>query len=217
MQQQMQLLDPPSSRIALDYQDHRPQTIGENSTRYNGDPEMLKLNENRLVMSGVLYKKGDTLRMYNRQYNFYLEKKDDAKDGGGGPYLKYGRLGKPIIKCIDLGENAIGEDATQYLNNAHESGSVRYSRSSSSKNMTGGMGAIIIKAVESRTKFKIITSRQTMNMKANNKEERDQWCRVLVQEIYRNSNIFSGGLLDWSPLEAGGPNDGGVQAINIES
>lgn len=42
-------------------------------------------------MHGVLYKKGDTLGLYKRQYNVYLEKRDEAT--GKGPYLKSGRLG----------------------------------------------------------------------------------------------------------------------------
>ena len=38
--------------------------------------------------------------MYNNQYHFYLEKRDDVTELG--PYLKYGRKGKNVTSMLDL-------------------------------------------------------------------------------------------------------------------
>jgi len=57
-----------------------------------------------VVKQGLLFKRGDLLKMYNNQYHFYLEKKDDLT--GLGPYLKYGKIGKNINYCLDLSENS---------------------------------------------------------------------------------------------------------------
>ncbi len=36
--------------------------------------------------------------MYFKFYNFYLERSFE----GTGPFLKYGRVGRPVINCLDL-------------------------------------------------------------------------------------------------------------------
>ena len=48
-----------------------------------------------------MYKKGDLLKMYNNQYYFYLERRDES--AGIGPLLKYGKKAKIISHCLDLG------------------------------------------------------------------------------------------------------------------
>ena len=55
-------------------------------------------------MQGVLIKKSDTLGLYKRKYNVYLERRDEKT--GKGPCLKCGRLGSVITRCIDLGQHA---------------------------------------------------------------------------------------------------------------
>ena len=97
-------------------------------------------------MHGVLLKKGDTLGLYKRQYNVYLEKRDEAT--GKGPYLKSGRLGQTITRCVDLGEHANVGEADRVTN------------------MTGGQGAIVIKSIKDTTKFRVIASKVVMKLKA---------------------------------------------------
>ncbi len=116
---------------------------------------------------GVLLKKGDTLKLYKKQYNIYLEKRDDLT--GRGPYLKCGRVGGRITRCVNLAEHAnIGE-------------------SDRSMNMTGGQGAIVIKSQKNSTKFCVITSKIEMKLKAKTMKERDEWCRALVKEIQKGN------------------------------
>jgi hypothetical protein len=97
-------------------------------------------------MHGVLFKKGDTLGLYKRQYNVYLEKRDEAT--GKGPYLKSGRLGQTITRCVDLGEHANVGEADRVAN------------------MAGGQGAIVIKSIKDTTKFRVIASKMVMKLKA---------------------------------------------------
>jgi hypothetical protein len=84
--------------------------------------------------------------MYKKQYNIYLERKDDLS--GRGPFLKCGPVGGRITRCVDLGENA----------NA--------GISDRSTNMTGGQGAIVIKSKKNNTKFYVIAAKSEMKLKA---------------------------------------------------
>lgn len=59
-----------------------------------------KVNRERVIKEGQLCKRGDTLKLYKKLYNFYLEHKDPF---GSGPLLKYGRVGFPLSTCLDLG------------------------------------------------------------------------------------------------------------------
>jgi hypothetical protein len=59
----------------------------------------LRVNFDQVVKSGLLYKKGDILRLYNKQYLFYLERRNNDS----GPYLKFGPKGKNVDHFIDLG------------------------------------------------------------------------------------------------------------------
>jgi hypothetical protein len=109
-----------------------------------------------VVKHGLLYKKGELLKMYNNQYHFYLERRDDTHQMG--PLLKYGRKGKPITYCLDLGSGG----STQKT--------------------------LVIKNQESRTKFKIVTPLVTLRVRSENKEERDKWSHHLLQELARISS-----------------------------
>ena len=82
-----------------------------------------------------------------------MERRDEAT--GRGPYLKCGRVGKPITRVMDLGENANVGDSERGMN------------------MTGGQGAIVIKCNKNPTKFHVITSKAIMKLKAASKAERD--------------------------------------------
>ena len=86
---------------------------------------------------------------------FYLEKIDEIT--GAGPYLKYGRVGKPITSAIDLIPNQ---------NESHETWN----------------GTHVIKEHGSRRKFKVITEEVSLSLKAETTEERESWITALVKE-----------------------------------
>ena len=86
--------------------------------------------------------------MYNNQYHFYLEKRDDFT--GLGPYLKYGKIGKNVSYCLDLTETTKSDG----LN----------SRS-----------FLLVKEPNSSTKFKIVTPHLTLYLKAETRDSREQW------------------------------------------
>lgn len=75
----------------------------------------LRVNFENIVKQGMLYQKTLLLKRYKKQYMFYLEKKDDLS--GAGPFLKYGRKGKPISAVIDLSIKLA--DITEGLNGVH--------------------------------------------------------------------------------------------------
>lgn len=87
-----------------------------------------------------------------KQYIFYLEKRDEAT--GIGPLLKYGHKGKPIKHVLDLSYRPVDS-------------------------AVGYNGVIINKKSESRRKFKIITQEETLILKAENTQEREQWMQIL--------------------------------------
>lgn len=92
----------------------------------------LRVNFENVVKQGLLYKRGNLLKMYSNQYHFYLEKRDEIK--GTGPYLKYGRKGKNVSYVIDLSfKNVEGTDAEN--------------------------GIMALREHDSRTKFRVITSK----------------------------------------------------------
>jgi hypothetical protein len=82
------LISQPSSRLSI--------TKGQAL-----DPALKQVNQDLVVKEGFMYKKGDLLKMYNNQYYFYLERRDES--AGIGPLLKYGKKGKIISRCLDLG------------------------------------------------------------------------------------------------------------------
>lgn len=122
------------------------------TTVRDGEPRDLRVNFENVVKQGLLFKKGDLLKMYNTQYFFYLEKKDET--WGVGPFLKYGRKGKNVSNCIDLG---FGSGEMQ--------------------------GTLVVKNPNSRTKLKIVTPQLTLRLKAESKQERDQWSHAMLKEI----------------------------------
>ena len=67
----------------------------------------IRVNHKMVVKQDILHKRGDLLKMYNKQYHFYLEKSDDLT--GLGPYLKYGKAGKNVSACMDLSDHSKGE------------------------------------------------------------------------------------------------------------
>ena len=109
----------------------------------------MRVNNDLVVKQGLLYKRGNLLKMYNNQYNFYLEKKDPLT--GAGPFLKFGRRGKTISTIIDLSMRLV--DGLASVKN----------------------GIMALKEPDSNTRFKIITSEETLHLKAENKSERDNW------------------------------------------
>jgi hypothetical protein len=60
----------------------------------------LRINPELVVKQGLLFKKEGMLRSYKKLSHFYLERRDEQT--GCGPYLKYGRKGKPIKHVMDL-------------------------------------------------------------------------------------------------------------------
>ena len=58
-----------------------------------------QVNKELVIKEGELCKRGDTLKMYIKLYSFYLER----QYLDSGPLLKYGRVGRPLTCCIDLG------------------------------------------------------------------------------------------------------------------
>ena len=95
------------------------------------------------------------MKIYKKQYLFYLEKRDEKNDIG--PLLKFGRKGKPVAHIIDLSARPV--DQTDGLN-----------------------GILVVKTSDKDSKFKIITQEVTLKLKAENPTERDSWIQVLVQE-----------------------------------
>lgn len=65
----------------------------------NASATPLRVNFENVVKQGLLYKKGNILRLYNNECMFYLEKRRE----GYGPYLKYGPKRKNLTTCVDLG------------------------------------------------------------------------------------------------------------------
>ena len=71
---------------------------------------MLRINFENVIKQGLLYKRGNLLKMYSNQYHFYLEKRDEVKFVG--PYLKFSRKGKNVSSVIDLSTKSVeGTDA----------------------------------------------------------------------------------------------------------
>ena len=66
-----------------------------------GSSKDLRVNFENVIKQGLLFKKGEMLKMYSNLYHFYLEKRDEGL--GIGPLLKYGRKGKKVNYFIDLG------------------------------------------------------------------------------------------------------------------
>ena len=62
----------------------------------------VRVNPKMVVKQGILCKRGNLLKMYNNQYHFYLEKRDEMTELG--PYLKYGKVGKNVTACMELTE-----------------------------------------------------------------------------------------------------------------
>jgi hypothetical protein len=90
----------------------------------------IRVNHKMVVKQGILYKRGNLLKMYNKQYHFYLEKRDEMT--GLGPYLKYGKAGKNVTACMNLSDHSKGEGAVS-------------------------RGFLIVKEPTSNSRFKIIT------------------------------------------------------------
>jgi hypothetical protein len=96
--------------------------------------------------------------MYNNQYCFYLERKrpDDFESSEScGPFLKYGKKGKNVSIVMDLSQrNLEGIDAAN--------------------------GIIALREVNNQTKFKIITPMATLYLRAESKEDRDEWIKAIL-------------------------------------
>ena len=103
---------------------------------------------------------------------FYLEKKDEAT--GLGPYLKYGRKGKPVSALIDLSHKEI--EHTEGLN-----------------------GILVIRNPDSKRKFKIVTEDVTLAVKAETAEERDSWIKALIDESQVNISYVPGMMSTFIP------------------
>ena len=72
------------------------------------------MNFENVVKQGILFKRGNLLKMYSNQYLFYLEKRNEVT--GQGPFLKYGRKGKSVNQMVDLGGQAVaGTDAVNTI------------------------------------------------------------------------------------------------------
>jgi hypothetical protein len=84
--------------------------------------------------------------MYNNQYHFFLEKRDENM--GFGPFLKYGRKGKNVSNVLDL---------------------------SSTDTNSVGNGVIVVKESSSTTRFKIMTGACILHLKADSNNQREQW------------------------------------------
>ena len=72
----------------------------------DSDDAPLRVNFERVIKQGLLYKRGDLLKMFSNQYHFYLEQRDEVS--GKGPYLKFGRKGKNVTNLIDLSARETG-------------------------------------------------------------------------------------------------------------
>ncbi len=72
----------------------------------------LRVNPENVVKQGLLFKQGKYMKIYKKQYLFFLEKRDEKNDIG--PLLKYGRKGKPVAHIIDLSAKPVGQ--TEGLN-----------------------------------------------------------------------------------------------------
>jgi hypothetical protein len=112
--------------------------------------EPTRVNFERVIRQGLLYKRGTLLKMYSNQYHFYLESRDELRNRG--PYLKFGRKGKAINSLIDLS----AQESNGVLN-----------------------GIMALK--QAGAKFKIITSTQTLHLKADNRQERDKWIEAIME------------------------------------
>ena len=115
----------------------------------------MRVNPELVVKQGLLFKKGQLLKMYKKQYLFYLEKRDE--NTLVGPLLKYGKKGKTISHILDLSCRPV--DQTEGLN-----------------------GVLFVRDPDSARKFKVVTQEGSLLLKAETAEERDQWIHSLVQE-----------------------------------
>ena len=112
----------------------------------------IRVNHKMVVKQGILHKRGNLLKMYNNQYHFYLEKSDELT--GLGPYLKYGKAGKNVTVCMDLSDHSKGEGAVS-------------------------RGFLIVKEPTSNSRFKIITPKTTLCLKAESRDQREQWIQAI--------------------------------------
>ena len=115
----------------------------------------MRVNPELVVKQGLLFKKGQYLRVYKKQYLFYLEKRDEGTLVG--PLLKYGKKGKTISDVVDLSVRSV--DQTEGIN-----------------------GVLVVRDPDSQRKFKVITQEGSLLLKAETHEERESWIHALVQE-----------------------------------
>ena len=84
---------------------HLIEDLGSRSS-ITASSKTIRVNHKMVVKQGILYKRGNLLKMYNKQYHFYLEKRDEMT--GLGPFLKYGKAGKNVTACMDLSDHSRG-------------------------------------------------------------------------------------------------------------
>ena len=121
-----------------------------------GSTQQLRVNLENIVKQGVLFQRTILLKRYKKQYMFYLEKRDEIT--GAGPFLKYGRVGKPVSAVIDLSLKPA--TALEGVSSTH----------------------VFKDQGKSRTKFKLITEEVSLSLKAESPEERDSWIHALIHE-----------------------------------